>query len=995
LSWDSPQIRALQEFYRELASLELSLHGRAAAAEVYDVASDRSVGRLSVAHVAVIYGQTSTLDALLEAGLDAIHPDELGWTALHWAVLLNNIESCKLLCSAGVNTNLQSEKFSITPLHIAALLGRADLARILCEYGAEVRMPVEHLCLDSIQLAIRGSKDEETATILLQTRSQFHQEVETPTSIWVNHQILEDFMATLPNGVDLRFAFDTAMTGAASDLASLILRRMPSLETGHVPVLHQLLNELKDVSMYAQGVDADNDGVDDDTQERIPFLEGLIIEAIDLGASVNSVHLQMKPLDIALLTASPEIIQSLLARNAQAHPEALVRVLSEMVRLQGLGLLSGEKSRFMNSVCGDLVQRGGCDAGLFVGSMAPIDLVFLLGDTDLFELMVQSGARLGESGRDGLTIPQRISAEFHTEGVSESRVEFLITVALVVHAAYPDMLQDVLDHLADSPYLDNEVGSKLVIDLLEAKAQPDSRRKSDGNTPLHCAARGGCLEIVDLLLHCVSKVGTAVLSRNNYGVSPLGSATWGHKGKDPTAVMRALLDAGGDANLAGGQYLPNMTPLHQTTVKGLVDATELLLAADADPNAEAYWRRTPLHFCSHSPGGNTIQLMELLLESKGDINKQDLDGETPLSIVLSKGEYAIVHMLLERPEIDIRLTNSHNESAFSSVVVDKKMSLWDKAISETHVKTQLIELRGELLPVALASGFEAAINFYKMQETGLIERDGILGGINTLASCPGGKMSGPLWLAAYHGRVGVCLEYLENLDDIDDDKLTQAYEELKEAKKSGNKARIAEAQAIYDKFEEYDEVSSKASKEPMAADYVMKSLQNDSTSIFHGLIQWGGESHIMVLRELLATGMMTFEDRDTDGYTPLMRALSLGNDRAADLLVNEGAELYADDLSILLEQGAPSLRFAVNHMSSCLPAPSQEFKAALASAGPPPTGSVEDAKTWSSLTGLQWGDVDFKACLGSLVSKAGQLRGTHYHSTTWHRARNVSSGACR
>ena len=77
-------------------------------------------------------------------------------------------------------------------------------------------------------------------------------------------------------------------------------------------------------------------------------------------------------------------------------------------------------------------------------------------------------------------------------------------------------------------------------------------RDSDGDTPLHCAAIGGKLEVAQILL----KLNVEVNSRNVEGSTPLHHASRGSWSlpRGTAAIVRLLLDYGADAqmrNLSG------------------------------------------------------------------------------------------------------------------------------------------------------------------------------------------------------------------------------------------------------------------------------------------------------------------------------------------------------------------------------------------------------------------------------------------------------------
>ena len=92
-----------------------------------------------------------------------------------------------------------------------------------------------------------------------------------------------------------------------------------------------------------------------------------------------------------------------------------------------------------------------------------------------------------------------------------------------------------------------EGDSKKVQELLNAGADPNSRLKSCGNTPLHVAAINGRDAVVQMLV----EAGADVKVVDEKGATPLCEALrwfrgWRQKNEDHEAVVRMLVEAGAD-----------------------------------------------------------------------------------------------------------------------------------------------------------------------------------------------------------------------------------------------------------------------------------------------------------------------------------------------------------------------------------------------------------------------------------------------------------------
>ena len=114
----------------------------------------------------------------------------------------------------------------------------------------------------------------------------------------------------------------------------------------------------------------------------------------------------------------------------------------------------------------------------------------------------------------------------------------------------------------------------------------------DGFTPLHLAAFFGRVETVDALLRHQAPLETYA-EASFAPVTPLGSAA----AAGMTDVVRALLDAGADANARGRDG--GFTALHAAAQGGNVALAQLLLERGADPAARTDEGKTPLDLAAN------------------------------------------------------------------------------------------------------------------------------------------------------------------------------------------------------------------------------------------------------------------------------------------------------------------------------------------------------------------------------------------------------------
>ncbi|MHB8996882.1 MAG: ankyrin repeat domain-containing protein [Armatimonadota bacterium] len=130
--------------------------------------------------------------------------------------------------------------------------------------------------------------------------------------------------------------------------------------------------------------------------------------------------------------------------------------------------------------------------------------------------------------------------------------------------------------------------------LLAAGADP-SARSEGGGTPLHQAAAGGHLEVMEWL---AGLPGVQVTATDEEGQSPLHWAAFAGQ----PSVMAWLVGHGCDPEASSAE---NYTPLLCAVELDREDAVKRLLELGANPNTTDDEQRSPLHICART-GNSTI-----------------------------------------------------------------------------------------------------------------------------------------------------------------------------------------------------------------------------------------------------------------------------------------------------------------------------------------------------------------------------------------------------
>ncbi|KAI4878948.1 hypothetical protein NFI96_014444, partial [Prochilodus magdalenae] len=169
--------------------------------------------------------------------------------------------------------------------------------------------------------------------------------------------------------------------------------------------------------------------------------------------------------------------------------------------------------------------------------------------------------------------------------------------------------------------------------LLDRGATIDAKTK-DELTPLHCAARNGHVRIIEILLD----QGAPIQAKTKNGLSPIHMAAQG----DHLDCVRQLLQYNAEID---DITLDHLTPLHVAAHCGHHRMAKVLLDKGAKPNTRALNGFTPLHIACKK---NHIRVMDLLLKHSASLEAVTESGLTPLHVASFMGHLNIVKILLQK-----------------------------------------------------------------------------------------------------------------------------------------------------------------------------------------------------------------------------------------------------------------------------------------------------------------------------------------------------------
>ena len=226
---------------------------------------------------------------------------------------------------------------------------------------------------------------------------------------------------------------------------------------------------------------------------------------------------------------------------------------------------------------------------------------------------------------------------------------------------------NAVNRLGASPlYLAAKSGNANLIELLlEANANPNVAMPM-GETPIMTAARSGTVQGVQLLVEAGADVNVAEQSREQTAL--MWATAQGH-----VEVAHLLIDAGADLEARsklrsrlmfadasnGGQFdqgimeqLGGYTALLFAARSGDIEMARLFLSHEADIEAVAGNRTSPLVVATHSGHGD---LTQLLLEFGADANTIGA-GYTALHAAILRGDLEAVNALLDHgADVEARL----------------------------------------------------------------------------------------------------------------------------------------------------------------------------------------------------------------------------------------------------------------------------------------------------------------------------------------------------
>eukprot|EP00658_Telonema_sp_P-2_P009203 TRINITY_DN13466_c0_g4_i2.p1 TRINITY_DN13466_c0_g4~~TRINITY_DN13466_c0_g4_i2.p1 ORF type:complete len:1781 (+),score=495.49 TRINITY_DN13466_c0_g4_i2:171-5513(+) len=680
--------------------------------------------------------------------------------------------------------------------------GRDDLVKRMVDAGADVNFlqPLAHcltIILDPTTSAERQAAMTKMARLLLVNGANPNVSV----------------------GADQVPALSVAAKSGDLELTTLLVMHTKNPESfdehdrSGRPALHRFLYWLKET--------------DPDNTSRVKYWEDVLLVLIGAvsNESLDTLIDGFSPLDIALMTNNSRVCSALLHRGASFGPSALVDALKDLTS-DG----ATDKIEFLENTACELIANG-AEVNQGVMGETPLDLTLEAKSSKVFQSLVSNGLDVVAVNDEGQTVAQRIAVELAKETDDQYQEDFLGDAAVALSVVDPSVFHEVIDSTHGSP-----AGIKVAMKLIESGNFPiDAERVADGATPVHVAANSGSADVLRTLLGMDANAN----SNNKYNQTPLALAS--ASGNLDCVVM--LLDARADPNVRGGRFLTNMSALHEAALIADPDICQVLIDANADVNATAYWQRTALHLAvvggDQGEERGRLPVVQVLLDAGCSVNAMDLDDETGLSYAVERNYHDISHLLLAKGA-DPCGSDIHGDTPVHHCVENHNLEIFETLIAS---KPHELEVLG-LLPPVIRAGFRPGIEPLA-QPCGTITTAESVNGMIGRANI-GGWLA-PLWNACYFGQPGTAETILNQVIDMD----------LRD---------------------------------------------HAGFTLLHRLVHWGQDVHIGFMTTLLRKGASP-DVRDRNNWTPLQVASRLGNRGAVMALKAGGAVASEDDIRQSQENG--------------------------------------------------------------------------------------------
>jgi len=622
---------------------------------------------------AMIAGNDTMMNFLLENGAPPGLPNDRGLAPLHLAARSGNLDHLKALEARDPDFNQKGSKFGYTPLHCAVKPGEDNdrVVEYLLNFGASPNDQDCHL-YTPLHYAVLAKKSS-TITLLLEYGADIDirdENDETPMNL-AEKASMGDVLKT--------------MSTYKPESFYEVVRR------GNAPKIKRMLDERKE----------NINQVDD--QSRTPLHIAMMcdspeLETVDLLIEYNpdpnvQDNTGKTPLHYATLLRCEEIVDSLVKHGAAVDIEDNERMTTlDYGKNLGLDSVLEVFSSYKTQALHEAVKIGGKrriesmlkeerrDIGQAddKGRTPLHNAALIPGGDEVIKLLIHSGANPNTRDDDGMTPLHHAIVEDLVENVT----------SLLENGADPRLRDRIdwtpLDYARNLRC--NKISEVLTIRLESSLHEAISRSDylqierivkekcssleevdEQGRTPLHLAVTLADNDVVVEFLACS---GAQPNIKDFHGRTPLHDATIaGIK-----SYVTLLLECGATADLEDDE---GMTPLDYARDSGLPDMFDVLS------------ERVGRHLHDAVRCGNIAKVKHMLGKGKENIEHKDEQCRTPLIIAVISNHLEIIRLLLEEganPEAQ----DSNGHSVYRWASLGRHKEIWQLvavAIAEEREKS--------------------------------------------------------------------------------------------------------------------------------------------------------------------------------------------------------------------------------------------------------------------------------------------------------------------